>query len=437
MDMEYDRKLEECLAYFKARPIYGKLFLKIREKYMSLGHLGGKVILTGLSQEDKQQLGGFFRKDYTDNNSVTISAVFMEKALADSKFSDFSWEEILTAYFEESLIARKELERQRQKARKAYFDGILGQYDMEPGKSWLQGVLAERGEGYQLLMQQYRENPEHLGRILGQVLYSIQEIPFWRFGSSFTDRELLAVFAARTTGDPHYYDEGTMAERLLTAFLKDAFGEAGDIGLSGVERKNHLLYKAGLLKDDLSNDTLAYGVHAAYHDGKTHEGIEGFCQCGEPVRITLSTLGKLGRIWPGTRDNRVYVVENPAVFSILVKKYPCCTAICGNGQPRLATLILMDMLQKHCVFLYAGDFDPEGLLIAQRLKERYGEKLHLWNYRVEWYEKYLSKVILDETRLKKLERIYVRELLEMKKAILREKRAAYQEALVGELLAGV
>ena len=34
--------LEECMLYFKARPVYKKLFLKMRDKYAGLGHFGGE-----------------------------------------------------------------------------------------------------------------------------------------------------------------------------------------------------------------------------------------------------------------------------------------------------------------------------------------------------------------------------------------------------------
>ena len=54
--------LEECMLYFKARPVYKKLFLKMRDKYAGLGHFGGTAMLTSLSREEKSQLGGFFQK---------------------------------------------------------------------------------------------------------------------------------------------------------------------------------------------------------------------------------------------------------------------------------------------------------------------------------------------------------------------------------------
>lgn len=46
----------------------------------------------------------------------------------------------------------------------------------------------------------------------------------------------------------------------------------------------------------------------------------------------------------------------------------------------------------------SGDFDPEGLLIARDIKIRYGEKAVLWNYKAELYEKYVSDIVLDESR---------------------------------------
>ena len=89
------------------------------------------------------------------------------------------------------------------------------------------------------------------------------------------------------------------------------------------------------------------------------------------------------------------------MFSVLTSRNPACAAVCVSGQPRLATLLLLDFLKENHRFWYAGDFDPEGLLIAQRLKERYGEALDFWKYEVQWYEQYLSSVRLSESRIKK------------------------------------
>ena len=45
--MKREKYLEESIVYFKARPVYEKLFRKVRDKYSGLGRLGGKVTVTG------------------------------------------------------------------------------------------------------------------------------------------------------------------------------------------------------------------------------------------------------------------------------------------------------------------------------------------------------------------------------------------------------
>ena len=53
--------LEECMLYFKARPVYKNYFWKMRDKYAGLGHFGGTAMLMSLSREEKSQLEDFFK----------------------------------------------------------------------------------------------------------------------------------------------------------------------------------------------------------------------------------------------------------------------------------------------------------------------------------------------------------------------------------------
>lgn len=106
-------KAEECAAYFKERPVYRKVFQKVRTKYESLGYMGGKVILTNLSQEEKRQLSGFLQKDYMENKTVSISVKKLEKSLKESRFSGIALENLLEIYFGEKLIVKKE-EREKE-----------------------------------------------------------------------------------------------------------------------------------------------------------------------------------------------------------------------------------------------------------------------------------------------------------------------------------
>lgn len=426
--MDRDR-LAECVGYFKKRKIYARLFGKVREKYVSLGRLGGSFRLEGLDAEDLQQLGGFFQKDFTGKKSVTISFSAMEKALAGSRFEGLGWEEILREYFGEELIARRDREHTERERQRQYFEDILSEHLENPGSGWIGSVLQKRGDGYRLLVKQQREAPEQLKKILRQFLRAVPELPFLKEAQG--SKELLAVFAARTTGNPHFFDDGTSGGQFLTAFLKDALSDSLKSGGFQAEAKAELYYRAGLLKDDLSNHTLVYGIHGETKDGSLHEGIEGFLVRREPADLTLMTIGGLKKV-RAQRPGIVYMVENPAVFSALIHTWPEETVLCGNGQIRLSMLALLDLFDEDTKFFYAGDFDPEGLLIAQRLRDRYGDRLQFWNYREDLYERYRSNVEISDRRLKKLDKVHAEELHQIRDAIRTEKRAAYQEAMLKE-----
>ena len=58
------------------------------------------------------------------------------------------------------------------------------------------------------------------------------------------------------------------------------------------------------------------------------------------------------------------------------------------------------------------------------------------SYRREFYEKYRSDVEISEKSLKQLDHIYLEELQEVKEEMLRQKKAAYQEAMLEEYLRG-
>lgn len=420
--------LEECMLYFKARPVYKKLFLKMRDKYAGLGHFGRTAMLTSLSREEKSQLGGFFQRDYTSNKTITISADLMKKCLESSKFAGLTWELILETYFGEPLQVKKEIELAESKRREDYFAEILESISDESGREWLRSILEEKKEGYLLITQLYKESPEELRSILTYVTTGIAKLKVFQ---DKKQKELLAVFSANVTGNPHYFDEGKTGEKLLFNYLGERNFDLKQEGLSRAEYKNRIYYEAGILKDEVSNDALAYGIHGWKPDGGLHEGIEGFLENREPVKLTLQTIGRLEKVCG--QSSQVYVVENPAVFSVLIREYPQRTVICGNGQLRLAVLILMDKFSCDTVFWYAGDFDPEGLLIAQKLKIRYGERLKLWKYEADLYETYLSEVELSDRRMKKLEQVSVQELQEIREAMYKKRRSAYQESMMEAL----
>ena len=424
-------EINEAVEYFKKKPVYEKLFNEFKKKYESHGKIGGIAVLTGLSAGDKEDISGFLMKDFTSEEEVRVSAKLFEKALLKSRFSSLTTLDILTRYFGIKLRTNKEKSEENEGKRAEYLAELTEYTDKAYIKEWLTGVFCTGADGAVVIARSYNADKNELKIILQKLIKAIPMLPYFQGGKK---KELLAVFAAQAAGNPHFFDDNTLAGNLLTAFLRDYFRFGYEDDLSEAENRSKVLFKAGLIKDTLSNDVIVFGIRGRCVDGSLHQGMEGFLHQKEPVKLSLLTLANLEETFTNSIDRRVYIVENPAVFSILTSRFPENAFICSYGQIRRAVFMLLDLFDKNTVFSYAGDFDPEGLLIAERLKKRYGERLAFWKYEPEMYIKYMSEEKLTKQRIKKLDGVRDAALLKIAELMREEGRAAYQESMLEEYL---
>ena len=424
-------EINEAVEYFKKKPVYEKLFNEFKKKYESHGKIGGIAVLTGLSTGDKEDISGFLMKDFTSEEEVRVSAKLFEKALLKSRFSSLTTLDILTRYFGIKLRTNKEKSEEDVGKRVEYLAELTGYTDKAYIKEWLTGVFCTGADGAVVIARSYNADKSELKIILQKLIKAIPMLPYFQGGKK---KELLAVFAAQAAGNPHFFDDNTLAGNLLTAFLRDYFRFGYEDDLSEAENRSNVLFKAGLIKDTLSNDVIAYGIRGRCVDGSLHQGMEGFLHQKEPVKLSLLTLANLEETFTNSVDRRIYIVENPAVFSILTSRFPEKAFICSYGQIRRAVFMLLDLFNKNTVFSYAGDFDPEGLLIAERLKKRYGDRLAFWKYEPDIYLKYMSEEKLTNQRIKKLDGVRDAALLKIAELMREEGRAAYQESMLEEYL---
>ena len=422
-------EINEAVEYFKKKPVYEKLFNECKKKYESHGKIGGIAVLTGLSTGDKEDISGFLMKDFTSEEEVRVSAKLFEKALLKSRFSSLTTLDILTRYFGIKLRTNKEKSEENEGKRAEYLAELTEYTDKAYIKEWLTGVFCTGADGAVVIARSYNADKNELKIILQKLIKAIPMLPYFQGGKK---KELLAVFAAQAAGNPHFFDDNTLAGNLLTAFLRDYFRFGYEDDLSEAENRSKVLFKAGLIKDTLSNDVIVYGIRGRCVDGSLHQGMEGFLHQKEPVKLSLLTLANLEETFTNSVDRRVYIVENPAVFSILTSRFPEKAFICSYGQIRRAVFMLLDLFDKNTVFSYAGDFDPEGLLIAERLKKRYGDRLAFWKYEPEMYIKYMSEEKLTNQRIKKLDGVRDAALLKIVELMREEGRAAYQESMLEE-----
>ena len=130
-------------------------------------------------------------------------------------------------------------------------------------------------------------------------------------------------------------------------------------------------------------------------------------------------------------------MENPTVFMEVSEKckqkdFPL---VCTYGQVKLSGLILLDMFVKQGYKIcYSGDLDPEGIQIADKLKQRYKDNLKFFGFDVDTYNKNLSNVNLSETRIKKLNGIKSIELLEVCDKIRVSQKSSYEEENIDNII---
>lgn len=83
---------------------------------------------------------------------------------------------------------------------------------------------------------------------------------------------------------------------------------------------------------------------------------------------------------------------------------------------------------------YSGDIDPEGIQIADKLKQRYNNNLEFVGFDVNTYRRNLSDVELCENRLNKLDKIKSDDLHGVCAEVKLVRKASYEESNIKVLL---
>lgn len=430
-----DEKIVECVKYFDSNPTLRKILDGFVKKYASLGCVGGNVILGRLKKDDIETLEGLFTKNYHGMKSASISAASLQKAIDRSRFTGVTIEEVLRCYYKDTLKSNRDEIAERYKMEQRFFSEVLDDYKGSFAADWLTAVIMDNMPLYRVLVQKYRAGKERFMEMLRYVMVALNELPV------HTDSyDYIAVFATKITGDPHYFDDKSESNYLLwQGILYYCVKMVGEefVALENsfhLDHKKEILYQVGLIRDEISNSTIVYGVQAKKKNGETHKGLEGFYLEKEPVQLSLLTVSELDLVWCCT--NRIYVVENPSVFaSILKVAGEKCSVLCVSGQPGLASLVLLDKIVGQGVTIYySGDCDPEGLRIADRLKLRYGSNLELWLMEERYYVQSISNKEISERRLKILDGLQDEALRKIAQRMRHEKRAGYQEKIMGKYL---
>ena len=424
---------KQCANYLKKNEAYKRCFIELRKKWETYGKVAGRITLKNASDEEKRAIGGIVGKLFLEEN-IKFSFVEFEQGLQNTRFAPINMKKVLEAYFGEEVLTRQEQKSLVKNEKELFLQYIYEDFQnktMQKKSSavveWFYTLIQEKKYGYQILIKEYGTNVEmatNIAKNVGNALLRLEEM---------TQEEQcpLAVFAAEVSGNPHFFDRGTTAAQLLMHGI--CFWKNCNIPVTAYEWRE-LLTNIGIMCDNIASMVHALGIHFETREG-LHPSYEAFCKRKEPFVITSENLKYI--ISAHATTNCVYIVENEMVFLYLTEhiKDKEVALLCTSGQLRVAAFQLISLLIKsNTKIYYSGDLDPEGINIADRLWQKYGDVIQMWRMSPKDYWSSLSDEILQETRLAKTENIKHPLLKQTAKCLQIRKKAGYQENLLERLL---
>ncbi len=465
MEAEVNSQNAQKAATFFHQESFSRLVGKLFEKYIEVGQVGGQVILQDSTPNERRDIASFLGKRLYPDTTIKIRLADVEKALQHS--FNCTLPDMLRAYFPgHTLVTRAELRSNRASYQQHFRAALLslaeGLPETSQGRYWLE----QSQHGLEWLCSRYKNAPiEEQERQLQQAQYIatlLDQLP------QPDTPERLAVFAQRTSGNPHALDPDRATGRLFLLALNDLArhqdNRTGDVSypeqseesgetqsadtlstpLAPQDRAQelHLYSNAGLLVDTISSNVAVFNLAGAtYHDGSPDQLLQA---AGERVLLLpLRQLLEWQYVIP--KQPHIYVVENPQVFEEIIagleSGHAPPTLICTAGWPSAAALKLIDILlltSPHNHLHYSGDFDLKGLQIATYLMTKYPGRCHPWHFDPDSYTVALQSDGIqaresDLTMLSRLPPIFSSLVTTMQL----QRKWAYQEGIINLLTADI
>ena len=395
-----------------------------KKQYEKYGTCKGSIDLI-LNDSNRECMSGLMGKDYYGVDCAHITFQQLQKAISNTKYENCDFNEVLKMYFNHDILTKKNRQQQEQIRVQNIFKHFLEQ----EGKSqqWIHHIYTDHDSVYVRIVQASKENEQKCINTVDVVMKALNQLPMWQ-----DKKENISIFASLHTKNPHAFDKNTFPYYLLmhgiVYFLKVDFPKTN-------LEQNEILYRAGLYQDGISNYCSIARLQALNENYQPHLGWTGFYDSYEALNVNMDNLLHIRSI---VYCDRVYVVENPAVFQALLKmikkeKIEKIGLVCTNGQLNYSAYLLLDILVNSNVeTYYSGDMDPEGLLIADKIKQRY-PSIKLWCYDVRHYEISKSKEQAADQRMHMLDALKDETLIRIGKCINENKnRVGYQENMIEE-----
>lgn len=406
--------------YLKTKQVK-RLMTELKKKWISNGHLTGKITLNNISDEEKRDIEGIMGIHFSNS----LNAKDFESAIIqNSVFGDSNIKEVLELYFGAKLITYKEKKLIKKNEDEFFFESLRKILDDINGNeqlyNWLIKMKTNKSFGYITLQRLRKTKPNDTLTICSNVFKGINEIN--------QNIYPIAIFASKISGNPHFLDRNSGdGSTLFVSILAYIFEEDYP---ADSKSWYELLEKANLIKDEIAGSLAIYNVQLL-KDNTAHQGAYWCYKYKQPFMLAYCNLNDIDKAT--TDNNIVYVVENEMVFTTLQKeiKDRNIALICTSGQPSLTAQKLIELLVKgNNRIFYSGDIDPEGLGICDRLWKKYPNNITPWLMDKNDYLASISNEKVSNQRLSLLDKIENPILKETSILLKENKKAAYQENMI-------
>lgn len=390
--------------YFLSKKGFQRFFEGCFNKYKSYGKVTGIVSLETISIEEADTFTSFLGKIYKEGMTAKIKVSEFLKAISNTKLEEFDF----LAYFK---IVHKDFNglsksEERLKKKDEYQEYLLNL----PVDLKLKEIIVSHNKGLNtILYLKYKKNREELTKDLLNINILLENIP--------QKATLLSVYAA-LTGNSHYldFDKSTLFYQILSIYLGKTYENT-------ISCKRDLLKSINVYMDPVSNYVITYNL-------KINTMFDDFYESYGSLNMNLENISSLKSI--GGINDKIYVFENPSVLNYLKVTDVLASIIICNGMPNLAMYSILDKINSGCKIYYHGDYDPEGLLIADKLK-KYCSRLILLGYEKNFYLESKPNKEISDSSIHKLNLVTSKELQEVKECLLEYKKSGYEENILEKI----
>ena len=416
------------ISIFRKESGFIKLFRLFKNKYRSLGRIGGAVSIKGFSHEEMESIAGFLGEPIDIlNEKGKISLSSFEKALQQTQFAGYTLIQLLEEVLQESILTKEEIMTIEQNKEKFFLNDLFTEF---PGGHWWWKWIEKKSMDTRWIWALYKQDSHDLFEKLATVFKAFQIM------SDDGGYERLPLFAQKATGNPHFFDVKNVAGKLFLHCMyvdqRVNKNNMSQVVPKTSEEINDLLSQYGLMRDDLWSFVTCRGFLAEGEKG-IHPVWKAAVETDSVLNVPIKELLKINKIWPA-KGQKVWIVENSSVCSTIIDEVAEVPIICTHGQFRTASWEMLDCLIKSgSILYYSSDIDPEGIAMAERIKKRYKDQVVIWRMDKHSYEKSISNEDIS-TRLSKIEMITSSELHDVVNLLKIRKKAGYQEGLLAELI---